>query len=371
MLDVDPALLGETGERAELRGVLRDFFAKVCTPADVRRQLESERGHDPALWSRMATEIGVQGMVIPPAYGGSGFDFADLAIVVEEAGRALLCAPLLSTVLATYTLLLSGDGDARARYLRGIAAGTLTATVAGFDGAGGLRADPVPGGWAGDGTADFVIDGAGADLVLLAARTPAGPALFACDAAAPGLVRTPRRVLDPTRPQALIALNRTPLTPIGQHGAGGVVARVLDIARAALACEQVGGSGFALDATVAYVRQRSQFGRPIGSFQAVKHRLADLLVELEAARSAAAYAVACVTGSSPDLPVAASAAQAVCSGTYRRAAAEYVQLSGGIGFTWEHPAHLYVRRARSAEVLFGSVDDNLARLGVLLGLPAI
>jgi alkylation response protein AidB-like acyl-CoA dehydrogenase len=369
MLDVDPGLLGDTEERAELRAVLRGFLEKFSAPADVHRHLESGRPHDPALWARMATEIGVPGLVIPPEHGGSGAGFADLAVAVEEAGRALLCAPLLSTaVLATYTLLLGGDAEARARYLPGIAAGALTATVAGFDAesGGALRAEPSPGGWVGNGSADFVIDGCGADVILLAAGTPAGPAVFACDAGAPGLTRTSRTVLDQTRPQALITLSRTPITPVGPPGADGVVARVLDIGRAALACEQVGGSAFVLAATVDYVRQRHQFGRPVGSFQAVKHRLADLLIELEAAKSAAAYAVSCVAGSSPDLPVAASAAKVVCSAAYRRATDEYLQLSGGIGFTWEHPAHRYVRRARSAEVLFGTVDDHLARLAALI-----
>jgi alkylation response protein AidB-like acyl-CoA dehydrogenase len=371
MLDVDPALLGETEERTQLRSVLRDFFAETSAPEDVRKHMATGRGYDEALWSRMATEIGIQGLVIPEEYGGSGFTFADLAVAVEEAGRALVCAPLLSTaVLATYTLLLSGDGDACARYLPRIAAGTLTATVAGFDDAGRLRAEPAPGGWVGEGTADFVLDGFGADLILVVAQTAGGPALFACEAAA-GLVRTARPVLDGTRPQALIALRQTPLTPIGQPGgAAATVDRVLDIGRSALAAEQVGGCGHALNATVSYVEQRRQFGRQIGAFQAVKHRLADLLVEVEAARSAAAYASACVTAAPEELPMAASAAKVVCSGAYRRAAAEYVQLHGGIGFTWEHPAHLYVRRACSAEVLFGTADDHRARLAGLLGLHA-
>jgi len=370
MLDLEPALLGETEERTQLRGVLRHFFAETSAPQDVRAHLATSCGYDRALWSRMAAEIGIQGLVIPEEFGGSGFTFGELAIVLEEAGRALLCAPLLPTVLATYTLLLSADAEACARYLPGIAAGTRTATVAGFGADGDLRADPSPSGWVGTGTADFVLGGSGADLILVAARTAGGPALFACEAAAEGLTRTARPVLDQTRPQALIALSRTPLTPVGQPGASATVEQVLDIGRAALACEQVGGSGHALDATVSYVEQRRQFGRQIGSFQAVKHRLADLLVEIEAARSAAAYASACVTASPGELPVAASAAKVVCSGAYRRAAAEYVQLHGGIGFTWEHSAHLYLRRAHSAEVLFGTADEHRARLAVRLGLAA-
>ncbi|WP_051807376.1 acyl-CoA dehydrogenase family protein [Actinoplanes subtropicus] len=382
----------ESEEQTQLRGVLRDFFG--ATP----------RGFDKALWARMAGEIGVQGLAIPEEYGGAGFSFADLAVALEEAGRALAGGPLLSTVvLAGYTLLLSDDKAACRQHLPAIAAGTRTATVAGFGG-GELTATREAGGWFGDGHADFVLDGAGADLILLAARTGAGTGLFACEAGAPGLARQARTVLDGTRPQALVTLRHTPLTPIGEPGAAeAVVERVLDIGRAALAAEQAGGSAHALDATVSYVTQRHQFGRPIGSFQAVQHRLADLLVEIEAARSAAAYAASCVAGPPEEvagppeevagppeevapppeevapppeevagppeeLAVAAAAAQVVCSETFRRAAEEYVQLHGGIGFTWEHPAHLYLRRARSAQVLFGTADDHRARLGALLGL---
>ncbi len=364
MRDVDPALLGETEERAQLRGVLRDFFAATRTPED------GGRDHDEALWSRLANEIGVQGLVIPEEYGGSGFTFTELAVALEESGRALLCAPLLSTaVLATYALLLSEDAKACATYLPGIADGTLTATVAGFAGHGQLTAEPGAGGWVGNGSADFVLDGHGAGLIVVAAETSDGLSLFVCEGEADGLSRIRRPVLDGTRPQALITLRETPLSPIGRPGyATEVVRQVLDIGRAALAAEQVGGSAHALDETVSYVMQRRQFGRQIGSFQAVKHRLADLLVEVEAARSAAAFAAACVAGGSDQLPIAASAAQVACSETFSRATAEYVQLHGGIGFTWEHPAHLYVRRARSSEVLFGTADDHRARLAVLLGL---
>jgi alkylation response protein AidB-like acyl-CoA dehydrogenase len=372
MRDVDPAVLGETEERTQLRGVLRGFFAATSSPEHLYKHMAAPRGFDEELWSRLAGEIGVQGLAIPEEYGGSGFSFTELAVALEEAGRALACGPLLSTaVLASFALQRSGDRTACQRYLPGIAAGTLTATVAGFDGHAEIIATPRSGGWAGTGHADFVLHGADVDLIVVVAQTGSGVRLFACETGAGGLTRRPRRVLDDTRPQALVTLSHTPLIPIGAPGAGAaVVDQVLDIGRAALAAEQVGGSAHALAATVSYVRQRRQFGRPIGSFQAVKHRLADLLVDLEAARSVAAYAAACVSGAPGELPVAARAAQIVCSETYRRAAAEYVQLHGGIGFTWEHPAHLYVRRARSAEVLFGTADENRTGLGRLLGLAA-
>jgi acyl-CoA dehydrogenase len=334
-MPIDPALLTETPEQRELRDVTRDFFAA--------------HGDDGSLWKRMAGELGVQGLAIPEEHGGAGYSFAELAVVLEEAGRALCAGSLLPTVvLAAHTLLLCGDR----RYLPGIADGALRATVA-FDSDVRARGRTL------SGSADFVLDGAEADLILVRA----GEELFACEAKA--VTRTPLRVLDETRPQARLGFRDTPATPIGP---ADVLPRVLDIGRTALAAEQLGGTGHALDATVAYVRQRRQFGRPIGSFQAVKHRLAALLVEYEAARSAAAYATACVATGAPDLPVAAAAAATVCTGAYRLAVTEYVQLHGGTGFTWEHPAHRHVRRARADEVLFGTPQDHRAHLAVALGL---
>ncbi|WP_262702502.1 MULTISPECIES: acyl-CoA dehydrogenase family protein [Streptomyces] len=372
--EIDPQLLSETDEQRQLRTVLRDLYAEASGVEDVREHLAGPRGYDEALWARLAGEIGVHGLAVPEEYGGSGFTFAELAVALEESGRALYCAPLLPTVvLAAHALLLSGDRTACERYLPRIADGTLTATVAGFDaGEPGVVAERENrDGWVLRGRADFVLDGAGADLLLVRAGTPAGPRLFACEPAPGTTLRTPRRVLDETRRQALVEFRGAPAVAVGTaEEAEGTVSATLDTGRAALAAEQLGGSGHALDATVEFVAQRHQFGRPIGSFQAVKHRLADVLVALEAARSASAYATACVAVASPQLPVAACAAAVVCSETFRLATAEYVQLHGGIGFTWEHPAHLYVRRARAAEVLFGTADQHRARLAERVGLTA-
>ncbi|MCG0288620.1 acyl-CoA dehydrogenase family protein [Streptomyces sp. PSAA01] len=382
--EIDPQLLSETDEQRQLRTVLRDLYAEASGVEDVRKHLATPRGYDEALWARLAGEVGVHGLAIPEEYGGSGFTFAELAVALEESGRALYCAPLLPTVvLAAHALLFSGDRAACERYLPRIADGTLTATVAGFgpndrpDGVGGpdesrefaITAEQGSSGWVLRGRVDFVLDGAGADLLLVRAGTPAGPRLFACEPAPDTCRRTPRRVLDETRRQALVEFSGAPATAVGTaEEVEGVVSATLDTGRAALAAEQAGGSGHALDATVAFVAQRHQFGRPIGSFQAVKHRLADVLVALEAARSGSAYATACAAIASPQLPVAACAAAVVCSETFRLATAEYVQLHGGIGFTWEHPAHLYVRRARGAEVLFGTADQHRTRLAGLVGL---
>ncbi|WP_033324784.1 acyl-CoA dehydrogenase family protein [Streptomyces yerevanensis] len=371
--EIDPQLLSETDEQRQLRIVLRDFHTEASGPEDVRKHLATPRGYDEVLWARLAGEIGVHGLAVPEEYGGSGFTFAELAVALEESGRALYCAPLLPTVaLAAHALLYSGDRTACERYLPRIADGTLTATVAGFDaGESGVTAEQGASGWLLRGRADFVLDGAGADLILVRAQTPAGQRLFACEPTPDTCRRTPRRVLDETCRQALVEFRGAPATAVGTlEGSEDTVSATLDTGRAALAAEQVGGSGHALDATVEFVAQRHQFGRPIGSFQAVKHRLADVLVALEAARSASAYATACTAITSPQLPVAACAAAVVCSEAFRLATAEYVQLHGGIGFTWEHPAHLYVRRARSSEVLFGTTDEHRVRLAELIGLAA-
>ncbi|GHH25408.1 acyl-CoA dehydrogenase family protein [Streptomyces lanatus] len=370
-LDVDPELLRQTDEQRQLRDVLREFLAQTCGPEEVREQSAGPRGFDRSLWDRLAGEIGVHGLALPEEYGGAGGSFRELAVALEETGRVLCPAPLLSSVvLAAHALLASGDRRACERWLPGIATGTLTATVAGFLHSGTVVAERGPDGWLLRGEADFVPDGEGADLLLVAARAPDGPRLFACESDAGGVDRTPRRLLDPTRRQALLRFRGAPAVPVGDAGeAPGVVEGVLDAGRTGLTAEQLGGCAHALDALLEFVVQRTQFGRQIGSFQAVKHRLADLLVEVEAARSASTYAALCLADPDAGEPrVAAGAAAVVCSAAYRRAVAEYVQFHGGIGFTWEHPAHLYVRRARADEALFGTSDDHRLRLAGFLGL---
>ena len=369
-LDADPTLLLESDEQHQLRAVLRDLLAQTCGPGEVREQAGTPRGHDTALWDRLAGEIGVHGLAVPEEYGGAGHTCAELAVALEETGRVLCPAPLLTTVvLAGYGLMAGGDREACARWLPGIATGALTATVAGIVHPTEVTAERGPKGWVLRGEADFVPDGEGADLLLVAARAPDGRRLFAVEPEPATSERTARRVLDTTRRQALVGFRGAPAAPIGgPEGAAAVVEAVLDAGRVALAAEHVGGSAHALDALLVHVAQRSQFGRAIGSFQAVKHRLADLLVEIEGARSASAYASACLATGAPELPVAAAAAAVACTRAYRLATTEYVQLHGGIGFTWEHQAHLYLRRARADEALFGTGDDHGLRLAALLGL---
>ncbi|XUL92909.1 acyl-CoA dehydrogenase family protein [Streptomyces galilaeus] len=347
----------ETEEQRQLRAVLRDLLGE-------------SRGSDQVLRERLAREIGVHGLALPEEYGGAGYTYAELAVALEELGRVLCPVPLLTTVvLAGHALLASGDQQACARWLPGIACGELTATVAGFVHPADVIAERGPDGWLLRGDADFVPGGESADLLLVIARAPDGERLFACEPDGAACDRTARRVLDPTRPQAVVRFRGARAEPVGEVGqAAEVVDAVLDAGRVALAAEHVGGSAHALDAVLDHVSRRTQFGRAIGSFQAVKHRLADLLVEIEGARSASAYASACLAAGAPELPLAASAAAVVCTGAYRLATTEYVQLHGGIGFTWEHAAHLYLRRARADEALFGTGDDHRLRLAGLLGL---
>jgi alkylation response protein AidB-like acyl-CoA dehydrogenase len=352
-----------TDEQQELRQTMRRFLADKSPSAVVRQLMETETGYDPAVWALMAGQLGLQGMTIPDKYGGSGYGPVEQLIVCEEMGRVLLCAPYLATaVLAAGALLASGDEAAQAELLPGIADGSTIATLAvpEDDGAwttSGLttRASRSAGGYVLDGRKTFVLDGTIADLILVTAQADEGPALFAIDGDAPGLTRSPLQTLDMTRKQAEIELSRTPARLVGTAGAAAsIVAQAARSAVIALAAEQVGGAQRCLDMSVEYAKLRVQFGRPIGSFQAIKHKCADMLLEVESARSAAYYAAWAAADNAADLPLAASLAKAYCSEAYFHAAAENIQIHGGIGFTWEHDAHLYYRRAKSSEVMLGT-----------------
>jgi alkylation response protein AidB-like acyl-CoA dehydrogenase len=352
-----------TDEQQDLRQTLRRFLTEKSPPAEVRRLMETETGYDPAVWKQLTGQLGLASLAIPERYGGSGYGPVEQLIACEEMGRALFCAPYLaSVVLAAGALLASGDEQAQAELLPGIADGSVIATLAvpEQDGSwviGGLRAlaSRTAHGYLLDGSKSFVLDGLIAGLILVAARTEAGPALFAVDGDAPGLTRRPLQTLDMTRKQAELTFGSTPARLIGAAGeAEPMVAQALLGGVIALCAEQAGGAQRCLDMSVEYAKLRVQFGRPIGSFQAIKHKCADMLLEVESAKSAAYYAAWAAADSSADLPLAASIAKAYCSEAYSHAAAENIQIHGGIGFTWEHDAHLYYRRARSAEVMFGS-----------------
>ncbi|MET7688994.1 acyl-CoA dehydrogenase family protein [Streptomyces sp. NPDC005483] len=365
-------------EQDELRKVVRSFLAKHSDEATVRRLAADPRGHDPVVWRRMAGELGLQGLAIPEEYGGFGFGYVDLGIVFEEAGRALLCGPYFATVaLAAEALLRCDDEQARRDLLPGIASGETVATLALTEDSGrwdeqGIRltARNTADGPRLTGTKTYVPDGHLADLLLVAARTPAGISLFAVDGDAPGLVRTPLPTLDQTRKQARLEFTDTPARLIGtEDTAWPALERTLATASVLLAAEQVGGAAAALDAAVDYARIRVQYGRPIGSFQGIKHKCADMLVEIESARSAAYAGLwALDADDESEIAVAAALAQAFCSEAFTKVAGDNIQVHGGIGFTWEHSAHLYFKRAKSSEVLLGTPSYHRELLATRLGI---
>jgi alkylation response protein AidB-like acyl-CoA dehydrogenase len=370
-------------ELDELREAVREFLAAKSGENAVRAAMkgagEVGGGYDPAVWEQMARQLRLPGLALPGEYGGDGFGLTELEVVLEEMGAALLCSPFFATVvLAAQALLASADEAACARYLPGIAAGRTLATLAAAEGHASwdpamvaARAERVKEGrgWALTGKKSFVIDGAIADLVLVVARSTAGPGLFAVDRGAPGLRAEPMTTLDPTRAMAVLTFDQVPAVLVGVEGqAGRLMSRVLDLACVALAAEQAGGARRCLEMSAVYARTRFQFGRPIGSFQAVKHKCADMLVRVELAEATAREAARLADEAAAEFGVAAATAHICCSQAYLFAAAENIQVHGGIGFTWEHPAHLYFRRAKSSELLFGGPAVYHERLLDRLGL---
>ncbi|MEV4041054.1 acyl-CoA dehydrogenase family protein [Streptomyces umbrinus] len=377
-----------TAEQEEIRRTLRELLLKRCGPEEVRTAVRSEGGYDSALWETLAQQLGLPGLALPEAYGGVGCSVTELALATEELGRSLTPSPLLATAVLSVPLLLAlGSEDQRATLLPRISSGELTAALAvpgaslttalGLTGdnrgdwagggrAGGVQARQTDGGWRLYGQADQVLDGHSAGLLLVAAHTGGfarsrtllflvrGP-LERDGSGSGGATRVRLTSLDETRSQARIQLRDVEAELLGDDESAdvaGVLAGVGDSAAAVLAAEAVGAADRVLERTVEYVKQREQFGRAIGSFQAVKHRLADLYVQVQAARSAAYYA-AWATGAGEERVGGLALAQALEA--LRITSSEAVQLHGGIGFTWEHEAHLYFKRAAGDELLFGPV----------------
>lgn len=370
-----PVAVASPAELEQLRATVRRFLAEKAPESRVREVMADERGVDLALWRQLAQQLGLQGLALPEAYGGAGYGYVEQAVVLEELGRALTCVPYFGTVvLAANALLESGDSSAMARWLPDIASGDLTATLAVGE---PITADPTVAvtatrtglSWHLDGTVPQVVDAMAEDLLLTIGQTTNGLSLFAVHPDVSGVVRTPLQTLDPTRKQATFAFTHAPATLVGRDGDGErILTKVLRLAAIALAAEQVGGAQRCLEMAAEYAKTRIQFGRAIGSFQAVKHRCADLLVGIELARSAAARAAVCATEDDPDLALMASLAKSFCSATFVQAATDNIQLHGGIGFTWEHPAHLYLKRAKSSQLLFGGPALHRERVARALGL---
>jgi alkylation response protein AidB-like acyl-CoA dehydrogenase len=373
-------ILGVSAEQEELRTSVTRFLADRA-PLPRVRELMEDGATDWAVWEQAGTQLGLQGLAIPESYGGAGFSFAEQAIVLEEFGAALYGGPYLaSAVLAATALLASPDEGARRGLLPDIASGQTVATLAFAEDGGSW--DPaairlsatkdgpgINGAWRLDGHKSFVLDGATAGLILVVAATDAGLSLFAVEGDADGLSRAVLPTLDQTRQLARLEFAGVTGALIGSPGDGAAALdRALDVAAVALAAEQLGGAQRALDMAVEYAKVRRQFDRPIGSFQAIKHRCADLLLEVESLRSAVGYAAAAVAENSAEIPVLAPLVKAYASETYFHVAAENIQIHGGIGFTWEHDAHLYFKRAKASELFLGDGAYHRERLAARIGL---
>jgi alkylation response protein AidB-like acyl-CoA dehydrogenase len=362
-----------TPEQQDLRRGVRQFCAQRFDEATVRRLMDGEPGHDPALWARLGGELGVLGLAVPEGLGGAGGGLVDQAVVAEEFGAALVPGPVLGTVaLAVPALVALGGSGADAATVTGLLAplvdGERTAALAVPDRGGRFAPELVTvteSDGALHGEVTQVVDG-GADVLLVAARGAGGAGdigLYATE----GGERRPLSTLDRTRRQAKVRFDGAPARLLASGAdADAAITAALRAGAALLAAEQAGGAQRLLDLTVAYAGTRLQFGRPIGSFQAVKHRCADMLVLVEHARSTAYHAAWALQDGGDDPDLAVSIAQSTCSEAYQRVAADAVQLHGGIGFTWEHPAHLYLKRAVTDAALLGSAAQHRERIAALV-----
>ncbi|MGA8329099.1 MAG: acyl-CoA dehydrogenase family protein [Mycobacterium sp.] len=351
-----------TDEQRALRSAIAGVLARHSNEAQVRALLATDTGFDPAVWRELAA-MGLTGLLIGEQYGGSGAGLVEIGMVMEEMGRVLLVGPFLSTAVLVPSLLAEvGDAAECAAALPRIAAGEMIATVAfAEDGSARLperiatTASAVGDAWHVNGRKDFVLDGQSANLLYVLAGTDAGPAVFAVDAGAPGLDITPLTTVDPTRKQCRLRLAGTPGRLVGRLGTGiSSFTAALDRSAVAMLGEQAGGARRVVEMATDYAKTRYQFGRAIGSFQAVKHMCADMLLEAESAVSAARFVAGSFGTHAPSRIADLALAQAYCSDAFVSVAATNIQVHGGIGFTWEHPAHLYLRRARSDAQLLGS-----------------
>jgi alkylation response protein AidB-like acyl-CoA dehydrogenase len=374
-----------TEEQEELRASARGFLADHSGSEQIRAAMDSDLGYDPQVWKQIGAELGWAAVHVPEEYGGLGLSYVELVALLEIMGEELLCAPFFSSVcLGANAILCCGSEDQKARLLPGIAEGTTTATLAWTEPGGSWDPSEITATATRDGddfvlrgTKRHVMDGHSADLVLVAARSEGssgddGLSVFAVPGDAAGLERRALPTMDRTRRLAELELNevRVPASQLlGQEGgAAPGLAKTLDLAAIALAAEQVGGAQRCLDMSVEYAKEREQFGRAIGSFQAIKHKCADMMVAVEAARSAAYYAACVAAEDSEELPVNASLAQATASDAVFRCAADSVQIHGGVGMTWEYDVHLYFKRAKSSETFLGDGDHHRELVAQRIGL---
>lgn len=357
-----------TNEQEEFRSVLRRFFEDRSPPTVIRRLMETEAGWERDAWRALNQDLGIGAVHIPEAYGGQGFSFVELGIVLEEMGRALVCAPYFATTaLAATAILNAGTETQKRELLPAIGTGETVATLAftepngRWDASGvGLTATAANGRWRLEGTKSFVLDGHTADLIVVLARRPGsqgtdGLSFFTVRGDAAGLTRRPLKVLDPTRKQALLTFGGVEADLLGEEGAAAEpFARTMVQAAVCLANENAGGAERLRESALEYANLRVQFGRTIASFQSMKHKQADMLVDVELAKSAAYYAASAAAEDDPELPALASLAKASTSEAYMQTAIHTVQIHGGIGFTWDNDTHLWFKRAKSSEVFLGT-----------------
>jgi alkylation response protein AidB-like acyl-CoA dehydrogenase len=365
-----------TDEQEQFRSVVRRFLQQKSPTTEVRRLMASADGFDPAVWRALADELALTGLVIPEAYGGSGFGPVELGIAMEEQGRALLCAPFFSScVLGASAILNAGSEAQRSELLPDVANGSVRVAFAFNEPNGRAATSGVEtvaakrdGKWLLSGTKSFVVDGATAHKLVVVARDAGttgddGISLFVVDADAKGVERTRLATMDATRKQARVKLDSASALLLGDAGSGAAaLSRTLDHAAIALANEMVGGAQALLESAVAYAKLRVQFGRAIGSFQAIKHKCADMLLDVELAKSTAYYAAQAEADGAPETPSLASMAKAAAADAYMRTAAQTIQIHGGIGFTWENDTHLWFKRAKSSEVWLGDPSYHRERM---------
>jgi len=359
-----------TSEQDEFRTSLRRALESRSPAKEVRRQMATEQGFDREGWQKLNREMGLTAVHIPEAYGGSGFGYGELGIVLEEMGRSLLCAPFFSTaVLATTAILNAGTEAEKKALLSKIASGDVTATLAFSEDSGlndaasvAMTATPSGSGYRLDGTKSFVLDGHTADLIVVLARKPGskgddGLSFFTVDGTAAGLVRRPLKTMDETRKLARLIFKDVEAKLLGSEGkAAAAFARTMQQTIVCLANEMVGGAERLREDALDYVKMRMQFGRSIASFQTTKNKAADMLVDVEMAKSAAYYAAAALDEGDEDMPAIASLAKATAAEAYLQTAIHAVQMHGGIGFTWDNDTHLWFKRAKSSEILFGDAN---------------
>ena len=372
---------GFSDEQEMLRQSARSMLEHECPSTRVRELMDDARGYSPEMWRRMA-ELGWLGLVIPEAAGGAGLDYIEMAVLAEEMGRALLPSPFIWTVMFAEAIKRNGTEEQKATFLPKIVAGELIATAAILESSGAWDEGGIamPARRAGN---SFILEGAKmlvndahvADRMLVAARTGGrrgAITLFAVDARRPEIAVSALATMDRTRKLSEVRFDNLKVSKseiVGEVGGGWpLLSAVLDRARVTLAAEMIGGAQRVLEMSVEYSRMRQQFGRPIGSFQAVQHKCANMMVDIESARSAIYYAAWAVSNETADAPLAAALAKAAASDAYRRVAADGIQVHGGIGFTWEHDAQLYFKRAKSSEFTFGDGNFNREIVADLIGL---